>query len=69
MGKWKAIRENIRDGKLETKLFDLEKDPREQINLAERFPDIIEKIEKIMVDEHEDPSIERFMLPALSEKN
>lgn len=55
MGKWKAVRENIRmnpDALIE--LYDLSKDESESNNLAEKFPEIVSRIELILTEEHRD---------------
>ena len=43
-------------------LFDLDKDPREQVNVAADYPEIIAKMREKMKEAHEDPIIERFTL-------
>ncbi len=40
MGKWKIVRTNDQDWEL----YDLEKDPTEMVNLAEKFPEKVEEI-------------------------
>jgi len=35
-------------------LYNLEKDPTEQNNVAEKYPDIVEKMKAILVGEHID---------------
>ena len=52
-GKWKAIRLNVkknRNGPLE--LYNLDSDPGETSNVAKRHPTIVERMEKIMEQEH-----------------
>ena len=66
MSKWKGIRQNIvKEGNLEVELYDLSTDPREQNNIAEAHPEIVQKIEEIMKKEHSTPSLERFRMDAL----
>ncbi len=67
MGKWKGLRKDIFDGNMEIELFDLEKDPRELENVAARHPDVIEKIQKIMVEQHETPVIDKFKMKQLGD--
>ncbi len=67
MDNWKGIRKNILEGNLEIELYDLEKDPQEQQNLAALNPEIVEQIEQIMMEEHQPPELERFRLPALGD--
>ncbi len=62
LGKWKAIRTNIREGNMDLLLFDLEKDIREENDLSDKYPEIVKKIEEIMVREHIKPEIKRFDL-------
>jgi arylsulfatase len=35
-------------------LYDLEKDPTEQNNVAEQYPDIVQKMKAVLVKEHVD---------------
>jgi len=55
MGKWKGVlrgwrKWNNRTGKIE--LYDLSKDPGEQKNLADKYPEIVAKIQKCMDEAH-----------------
>jgi len=59
---WKGIRDSTRDGNLKIKLFNLENDITESLDVAASKPDIVRKIEKIMKDEHQQPEIDRFDL-------
>jgi len=53
MGKWKGIRLNVRDNPDNPiELYDLEKDPSEQTNIAGEHPDEVEKITEIMSSAH-----------------
>jgi arylsulfatase A-like enzyme len=47
MRKWKGIRLGAK-GKLQ--LYNLEKDPTEENDLAAQFPEVVQKIEKIMME-------------------
>jgi len=52
-GKWKAVKYNCFDPqKTKTELFDLDKDPSEEHDLANQFPDILVEMEAIMKKEH-----------------
>ncbi len=62
MGKWKGLRLNMQEGNMDIELFNLEEDPREQNNLAEKYPEIVHKIAKIMATEHETPEIKSFYI-------
>ena len=44
MGSWKGIRKNILKGNMEIELYNLENDIREENNIADKHPDIVEKI-------------------------
>jgi arylsulfatase len=53
MGRWKGYRKNVKKNpnpKLE--LYDLETDIGQKNDVAEQWPDVVRKIEKIMEDEH-----------------
>ncbi|MBC7364727.1 MAG: arylsulfatase [Candidatus Aminicenantes bacterium] len=53
MGRWKGYRTNLRKQahpKLE--LYDLDADPGQEIDVADKHPDITKKIEEIMQEEH-----------------
>ncbi|MDQ1296734.1 MAG: N-acetylgalactosamine-6-sulfatase, partial [Bacteroidota bacterium] len=57
---WKGIRDSIRSGNMKIKLFNLENDIAENIDLSGQFPEIVKQIEEIMVLEHRKPEIDRF---------
>ncbi len=65
MGKWKGLRENIREGNLEIQLFDLENDIQELHNIADEYPDVADRIREIMETGHITPAVERFRMEAL----
>lgn len=65
MGPWKAIRKNIKNGNLDIELYNLDDDLLEENNVAEEFPEIVEKMEEIMRKEHRPSAIERFRLEAI----
>lgn len=65
MGKWKAIRQNMQDGNLEIELFDLENDLTCQNNVADQFPEVIQKIEAIMLKEHVTSTVDRYKISAI----
>ena len=67
MGKWKGIRMNIFEGNMDVQLFNLESDPQEQNNVADQYPEMVRKIEKIMEEEHVTPEIERFKMKELGD--
>lgn len=60
-GKWKGVRLNVRNdrnGPIE--LYDIVNDPGETTNLAERYPEIVERIAAFMDEAHEPPESELF---------
>lgn len=61
IGKWKGLILNIRkEGEEKMMLFNLEEDPREQNDVAAKYPKIIRKMREIMVEAHEDAVIGNF---------
>ena len=68
MGKWKAYRPNIKSAtNLEIQLYNLELDPRETNNLANKFPEIIQKMEQIMKTSHTQPIYSAFEMSAIDD--
>ncbi|MFC3879864.1 arylsulfatase [Algoriphagus namhaensis] len=68
MGKWKGIRQNIiKEGSLEIELYDLESDPMEQVNIAQQYPEVVNRIELIMEEEHTSSVLDRFKMPSLGD--
>jgi arylsulfatase len=62
MGKWKGLILDIKkEGEGDLQLFDLEKDPREQNNIAPEHPDIVGQIRDIMKKAHTKAEVERFI--------
>jgi arylsulfatase len=68
MAQWKGIRKNIKQGNLEIELYDLSKDLQELNNVAEEYPEIVEKIAEIMRTEHSPPEVATFKMTALGDK-
>ncbi len=53
MGKWKAVRLNVRENRnAPIELYNLEEDIAEQNDVADRHPDIVEKMDRIMHEAH-----------------
>ena len=67
MGAFKAIRKNIFKNNLSIELFNLATDIQETINVADQYPKIIEKAERIMKKEHRKSVLSRFRFPAFGE--
>jgi len=68
MGKWKAIRKDIKKGNLEIELYNLENDIREENNVAAQYPEIVKDMEEIMKKEHTPSTVERFKMEALGDE-
>jgi len=62
MGKWKAIRRNIKKGNLTIELYDLETDIQEQNDVAVQHPEIIGQVKDIFKKEHTTSSTENFRM-------
>ena len=63
MGDWKVVRQNLKNDKDPTlELYNLTKDPSEEINLASEYPDIINKAAAIFSKEHQNATVERFRI-------
>jgi len=67
LGNMKAIRKDIKKGNMEIELYDLEKDIQEQVNIADKYPDIIKQVEEIMLKEHTPSILEKFKLQQLGD--
>jgi len=63
IGKWKGLRMNMNDGNRSIELYDLEKDAAEQHDIAKEHPDVVKRIEEIMLKAHLPPLNPKFNLP------
>lgn len=63
LGNWKGFVRNIHKGGRKIELYDLSKDPREQNDVAEQYPEVVEKVLKIFRNEHITPEVKEFQLP------
>lgn len=52
-GKWKGLLRKVRDNNNKFELFDLEADPRETTNLADKYPEIVERMWQRVAESHE----------------
>jgi arylsulfatase A len=62
-GDWKAVRQNLAKGIIQTELYNLKNDPSESQDVAAEHPDIVKRLEKIMAEQHT-PNAD-FPLPAI----
>tara|TARA_Y100000588_G_scaffold389695_1_gene493163 strand:+ start:3250 stop:4890 length:1641 start_codon:yes stop_codon:yes gene_type:complete len=67
MGNWKAIRKNIFKDNLQLELYNLETDPIEENDVAADHPEIVSKIEAILVQEHSPAEIGKFKMSQLGD--
>src|SRR5699024_987115 len=69
MGQWKGIRKEIKKpANMDIELYNLKKDIREQHNVADQYPDIVEKITRIMHREHTTPAVGAFRMEVLKQE-
>ena len=65
MDNWKGIKKNLFKGSTPLALYDLTTDPKEQNDLAAKYPEIVQKIENFMDQAHTTPKQEKFRIPVL----
>jgi arylsulfatase len=68
MDNWKGVRKNMFDGNLEIELYDLSSDIEEMNNLAGENPEIVDKIQNIMIEQHRASDIGRFKFEVLGDQ-
>lgn len=62
-GKWKAFVKDIKKGNHRIELYDLSTYPREQNDVADRYPDVVERVREIFRSEHVDSDNKNFRMP------
>ena len=67
MGKWKGIKKNLFIGEASLALYDLSTDPKEQHDLAEDQPEIVQKMETYLEQAHTTAKLEKFQIPILDQ--
>lgn len=63
MGKWKGYIDKVWKGNRDFQLYDLSTDEREQHNVAAEHPEVVEKMLRILREQHTDAEIQKFNLP------
>ena len=67
MGDWKVIRRNLKDKKKKAtlELYNLANDIREEYNVADKNPDILEKAAQIFAKQHVNSEVDTFRIPTI----
>jgi arylsulfatase len=68
IGNWKGLITNLHEGNTTFELFDIRYDYKEQKNVADEHPDIIEQMREIIKKEHRQSDIQRFRIAALGDE-
>ncbi|MEM1135927.1 MAG: arylsulfatase, partial [Bacteroidota bacterium] len=68
MDKWKGIRKNIFEGNLTIELYNLDSDPEERVDVSKQYSEIVQRIEEIMIQEHEPSDNDRFKFKQLGDQ-
>ena len=63
--KWKGIKKGLFKGESKLKLYDLSVDSKELNDVASKHPDIVTKMENMMKEAHNTPSMDIFKIPVL----
>ena len=62
MNNWKGYIGGIKKGNTTMQLFNLNTDPREQNDVANQFPEIVNELNNKMTEAHEEPKIKKFSM-------
>lgn len=62
MGKWKMIWKNIKTGNEDVELYDLDADIKEENNIMDKHPELLEKFFEIVKKEHQTPENKSFVI-------
>lgn len=57
VGDWKAVRQNMSKGNLEIELYNIAEDIGETNNVADEHPEIVERLARMMAEQHEPSEI------------
>ncbi len=52
VGDWKAVRQNLRKGKIKTELYNIAEDVGEKHDVSARHPEIVARLERLMEQQH-----------------
>ena len=67
IGKWKILWKEIKKGNKKVELFNLDEDIREENNIADKYPEITNRLFEIIKKEHSTPETKRFRMNAIEE--
>jgi len=65
INQWKGIKKNLFKGSSKLQLYNLNDDPKELVNLASNYPEIVKKMERSMKKAHTKASTKKFNIPVL----
>jgi len=68
MGQWKGVRKDIFDGNMGIELYDLDNDLSETNDVADQHPKIVQRIEQLMIQEHEPAQSKKFKIKQLGDE-
>ena len=68
-GKWKGVKTNLQQGKQKLQLFNLDNDIEELNDVSDENQNIVDKLEKFLVQARTKPNLKTFEINALDYKN